>query len=56
MKSAKLRSMITKMSLQERINQEVMLWQLAAFTGKTEDAKKHQEKYMQLVLEKVSKE
>ena len=43
------------MSLQEQIDQEVMLWQLAAFTGNLEVAKKHQEKYMQLVLEKMRK-
>lgn len=43
------------MSLQEQIDQEVMLWQLTAFTGNLEEAKKHQEKYMQLVLEKMQK-
>ncbi len=44
------------MSLQERINQEVMLWQLAAFAGQTEKAKIHQEKYMKLLLEKLQNE
>ena len=43
------------MSLQEQIDQEVMLWQLAAFTGNLEAAKKHQEKYMQLVLERYER-
>jgi len=41
------------MSLQQRIDQEVMLWQIAAFAGHPEKAKIHQEKYMKLVLEKL---
>lgn len=41
------------MELQEQIDYAVMRWQLAAFTGHTQDAKKWNETYMQLVLKKV---
>ena len=42
------------MSLQDQIDQEIMLWQLAAFAGQTEKAKEHQDNYMKLVLQKVA--
>lgn len=44
------------MKLQEQIEYAVMRWQLAAFTGHTQDAKKWNDTYMKLVLEKVAQQ